>query len=93
MVDAACPGDWPAERLVEIGERTWNLERQFNLAAGLTAKDDTLPKRLTKDLKAASGPAEGRVSELDVMLPQYYEARGWTKDGVPTDETRKRLGL
>ncbi len=49
QIDAACEGDWPAARLLEIGERIWNLERRFNLAAGLTAADDTLPKRMLED--------------------------------------------
>ncbi len=92
QIDAACEGDWTAERLTEIGERVWNLERQFNLAAGLTAADDSLPKRLL-EVPAPSGTAEGKVNELGKMLPEYYEARGWTPEGVPTDETLARLDL
>ena len=91
-IDSACEGDWTVDRLLETGERVWNLERQFNLAAGLTSKDDTLPERLLKD-PAPSGTAKGRVNELDVMLPEYYSLRGWSKDGVPTKETLERLGL
>jgi aldehyde:ferredoxin oxidoreductase len=93
QIDAACEGDWSADRCLEVGERIWTMERDFNLAAGLTGKDDTLPKRLIKDMAASSGPAKGKVNELGKMLPQYYEIRGWTEDGVPTDETRSRLGL
>ncbi len=92
QIDAACEGDWTVERLVETGERIWNLERRFNLAAGLTAKDDALPKRLL-EVPAPSGTAKGKVSELDRMLPEYYAERGWTADGVPTEETLARLGL
>jgi aldehyde:ferredoxin oxidoreductase len=92
QIDAACEGDWTEERLLESGERTWNLERQFNLAAGLTSADDTLPKRLL-EVPAPGGTAKGKVCELDVMLPEYYKLRGWTKDGVPTKETLARLGL
>ncbi len=92
QIDAACEGRWTVERLLETGERIWNLERQYNLAAGFTAADDSLPKRLL-EVPAPSGTAEGRVSELDVMLPEYYEARGWTKAGVPTEKTLERLGL
>jgi aldehyde:ferredoxin oxidoreductase len=69
------------------------MEREFNLAAGLTAMDDTLPKRLLKDIAAKTGPAKGRVNDLGQMLPEYYQLRGWTPEGVPTDETRMRLGL
>jgi aldehyde:ferredoxin oxidoreductase len=93
QIDAACEGDWSADRCLEVGERIWTMERDFNLAAGLTGKDDTLPKRLLKDMAASSGPAKGKVNELGKMLPQYYEIRGWTEDGVPTDDTRSRLGL
>jgi aldehyde:ferredoxin oxidoreductase len=89
---AACEGDWSMENLAVVGERIWNLERQFNNAAGFTAKDDSLPPRLTTE-PAKSGPAKGLVNGLDKMLPEYYELRGWSKDGVPTKETLERLGL
>ena len=92
QIDAACEGEWTVERLATLGERVWNLERQFNLAAGLTAADDTLPKRLL-EVPAPSGTAKGKVNELDRMLPEYYEVRGWSKEGVPTAETLARLGL
>jgi aldehyde:ferredoxin oxidoreductase len=92
QIDAACEGDWPLERLIETGERIWTLERLFNLKAGLTAADDTLPKRLLEE-PAPSGTAKGKVSELGKMLPEYYAYRGWTPEGVPTTETLARLGL
>jgi aldehyde:ferredoxin oxidoreductase len=92
QIDAACEGDWPATRLLEIGERVWNLERLFNLRAGLTAADDTLPKRLLEE-PAPGGTAKGKVAQLDVMLPEYYQLRGWTPEGVPSNETLDRLKL
>ncbi len=92
QVDGACEGEWTAERMAEMGERIWNMERDFNLKAGITAADDTLPKRLLTE-PANVGPAEGRVADLPVMLAEYYEIRGWSADGVPTSETRQRLGL
>ena len=92
QMDAACDGDWDVDRLAEAGERIWNLERDYNLKAGLTGADDTLPKRLLKDA-AKTGPAEGKVCGLDQMLPEYYEARGWTADGQVTDEVRQKFSL
>lgn len=92
QIDAACEGDWSVEKLLEVGERVWNLERKFNLDAGFTGKDDTLPKRLLKDA-AKTGPAKGKVNELGKMLPEYYSLRGWTPDGEPTNETLSRLVL
>jgi aldehyde:ferredoxin oxidoreductase len=92
QVDAACEGKWTAATLAEVGERVWNLERKFNLAAGFTARDDTLPKRLLTEA-AKTGPAKGLTNQLDKMLPEYYQVRGWTKDGVPSNETLKRLAI
>jgi len=92
QIDAACEGDWTAERLAEVGERVWTLERMYNIQAGFTAADDTLPARLLKDA-AKTGPAEGKVNGLGAMLPEYYETRGWTPDGVPSNETLERIAL
>ncbi len=92
QVDTACEGGWSMEKLAELGERIWNMERLFNNAAGLTAKDDDLPKRL-KTEAAASGPTKGLVSGVEKMMPEYYKARGWDAKGVPTKETLARLGL
>ena len=92
QINAACEGDWTAEKLLEVGERVWNLERQYNCAAGFTGADDNLPERLLKDA-AKTGPAEGLTNGLDKMLPEYYEVRGWTDEGVPSNETVERLAL
>ena len=92
QIDAACEGNWTTEKLLEVGERIWNMERLFNNQAGFTAADDKLPERLVKDA-AKTGPAKGLVSGLAKMLPEYYTLRGWTPDGVPTNETLGRLAL
>ncbi len=92
QIDAACEGGWTSQSMLEAGERIWNLERKFNLDAGLTAADDTLPKRLLKEA-AKTGPAKGMVNRLGEMLPQYYAARGWDTAGVPTTETLTRLAV
>ncbi|MDX2259258.1 MAG: aldehyde ferredoxin oxidoreductase family protein, partial [Hyphomicrobiaceae bacterium] len=74
QVDAACDGTWTPERLLETGERIWNMERIFNNRAGFTAADDTLPPRLLKEA-AQTGPAKGLVNGLAKMLPEYYQLR------------------
>ena len=76
------------EGLALIGERIWNLERLFNLKAGLTMKDDTLPPRITKEPRV-----KNRVVPFDKLLPEYYEWRGWDKKGLPTREKLQELGL
>ena len=92
QIDAACEGDWSVEGCLEAGERIWNMERIFNQAAGFTADDDKLPKRMLKEA-IKSGPTKGQVSRLGEMLPKYYEIRGWSPKGEVTAETRKRLSL
>jgi aldehyde:ferredoxin oxidoreductase len=89
---AACTSEYTVEELGKIGERVWNMEREFNNRAGFTNKDDNLPKRLLTE-PAKTGPAKGLVNGLDKMLPEYYKVRGWDKEGRPTKETKERLGL
>lgn len=80
------------EEILKAGERIWNLERMFNIKAGFTAADDTLPPRLLKE-PLQSGPAKGKVVDLEKMLPEYYEVRGWGADGVPTAEKLQDLSI
>lgn len=63
----------------------------FNLEAGITPDQDTLPKRLLED-PVTDGPSKGEVTKLDIMLPEYYMVRGWDK-GIPTQEKLTELGL
>lgn len=92
QVAAACGEEFTLENLSLIGERIWNMERDFNNRAGFTSKDDSLPKRLLTE-PAKTGPAKGLVSKLPEMLPLYYTARGWDTDGQVTAATKSRLGL
>ena len=92
QLQAAIGEQFTTEELEKVGERIWNLEREFNNAAGFTAKDDSLPKRLLTE-PAKTGPAKGKVSMLAQMLPKYYEVRGWDPEGRPTAATKTRLGL
>mgnify|MGYP002640339488 FL=1 len=92
QIDAACEGDWSVERCLEVGERIWNLERQFNNDAGFTSNDDKLPKRMLEQA-IVGGPTDGQVNRLGEMLPKYYEIRGWSDIGEITAETKARLSL
>jgi aldehyde:ferredoxin oxidoreductase len=92
QLQAACNEEFTTEELEKIGERIWNMEREFNNAAGFTAKDDSLPKRLLTEA-AKTGASKGMVSKLPEMLPKYYAARGWDTEGRPTAETKARLSL
>lgn len=89
---AATGLDFNEEVLMNLGDRIYNLERVFNLKAGIDPSQDTLPKRLLNE-GIAEGPLKGEVARLDEMLPAYYQERGWGADGIPTDEKLQALGL
>jgi len=86
----AVGSDETDEEILLKGERIWNLEKRFNIAAGV--EKDTLPPRLLRE-KLPSGPAKGRVAELYTMLEEYYTLRGWDKEGVPTQDKLSQLGI
>lgn len=93
QLNAACGLDWTKEDYLRAGERIWNVERLFNVAAGLTPEEDTLPKRML-EVPVPDGPAKGRTADaLLGMIPVYYEKRGWSRKGVPTKEKLAELGL
>ena len=85
-----------AEELKRAGERLSNLARLANIREGLSRKDDHLPiKVMTAPIpdETVSKGSYITQEELDFMLDDYYIHRGWTKDGVPTLEKIKELGL
>jgi aldehyde:ferredoxin oxidoreductase len=92
MINTATGRDYTLESLLAAGDRIWNIERMFNLEAGLSAVDDTLPPRILSE-PVPEGPMAGNVCRLGDMLPEYYELRGWSSDGVPSAEKLAQLGL
>ena len=85
--------DMPVERLKRIGERIYNLQRCYNAWHGITRADDRLPRRFS-DEPSPSGNAEGQVIDLEPMLDEYYQLRGWDPHtGWPTGTKLRELGL
>ncbi len=71
-----------ADDVLKTGERIYNLERYYNNLAGLGEGSDYLPKRFTEEPSTMPG-SKGHVCELDKMLAEYYEKRGWQNGVVP----------
>ena len=92
MLEHATGGGYTLDECLKIGERVWNLERLFNLKAGISGKDDTLPPRILHE-GIPEGPAKGMVGKLPEMLPQYYKLRGWDPAGVPSKTKLRELAL
>jgi len=85
-----------AEDMRQAGERINNVARLFNIREGLGRKDDTLPYKVMHLPVPDEGPSKGAYvtqKELDFLLDDYYETRGWTKEGKPTKEKLKELGM
>ena len=84
------------EELSVAGERINTLAKLINVREGLSRKDDTLPWKVMNQPIPDDGPAKGAVvtqDELDLMLDDYYQARGWNVEGVPTKAKLQELGL
>ena len=80
------------EELTRAGERILNAERLFMVRAGFDRRQDTLPLRLLQEPQT-EGPSANRVVELEGMLDEYYQCRGWTPQGIPTNAKLEELGL
>lgn len=84
------------EELKQSGERINIIGRLINVREGLGRKDDTLPWKVMNMPIPDDGPVKGAFvsqEELDLLLNDYYEARGWTLQGVPKTEKLKELGM
>ena len=86
MLSAVCGLTYTSEDLLRAGERIWNVERLFNLRAGFSRADDTLPDRFFGDYGIV------RV-EFEDALGEYYRFRGWDSEGVPSERKLRALGL
>jgi aldehyde:ferredoxin oxidoreductase len=84
------------EELNITGERINTLAKLINVREGKSRKDDTLPWKVINQPIIDEGPVKGSVvtqEELDLMLDDYYQARGWNVEGIPTKTKLKELGL
>jgi aldehyde:ferredoxin oxidoreductase len=84
------------EELKKSGERINTIARLINIREGLSRKDDTLPWKVMNMPIPDEGPAKGAFvsqGELDLLLDDYYESRGWTLEGVPTPAKLKELSM
>jgi aldehyde:ferredoxin oxidoreductase len=91
MINHATGSDYTPDSLLEAAERVYNLERLFLTKAGFTRTDDNLAQRMSEPMPA--GPIRGETFELDRLLDDYYAARGWDANGIPTPQHLEKLGI
>jgi len=95
LVTAVTGFNFSISSLLTVGERVYNVQRAFNVREGFTRKDDDLPERVFSD-PIPKGKSKGCVlnrEEFEKMLDEYYAARGWSINGVPTKAKLTALDL
>lgn len=97
MIRYATGIEFTKEELMEVGERNYTLERLFNVMNGYSRKDDYPPRRYFEEPTPRGLPfMRGRKldrQKYDEMLDEYYRQHGWDSNGIPQEETLKRLGI
>lgn len=91
MVNHVTGFDYTLEDVLNVGRRVWYLKRGLTNFFGARAKDDRLPKRLMTPME--TGPSEGSVPDMDLMLKEFYNLRGLDKEGIPKKDVLMDLGL
>ncbi len=83
--------DYDLDEIMGCGERIWMLQRGLNNLMGVTAADDRMPKRILTP--HTDGGAAGSVPNVELMLKDYYKARGLDANSRPLKEKLDKLGL
>jgi aldehyde:ferredoxin oxidoreductase len=87
--------EFSKDKMREIAERIYTLERAFIVREGITRKDDVLVGRFMDD-PIHGGPNDGlRFSrdKWEAMLDEYYNLAGWNSNGIPTRTKLESVGL
>ena len=95
LLSLATGKNYNLDNLFAAAEKVHLLERAFEVQRGVRRENDTLPKRMF-ETSVPGGPFKGQrlnKAKFDKMVSDYYAVCGWDEDGVPKQETFKKLGL
>lgn len=87
--------DFTTAEAMRVGERVATMDRAFNMREGLTAADDTLPKRFFGGTPRGALQDKGLdPAEFGEAVHTFYRLMGWDSDtGLPTAEKLGDLGI
>jgi len=91
MVNHVTGFDYSIQEVMSLGMRIWYLKRGLSNLFGARAEHDRLPQRLLTPLQ--TGPSQGSVPDMDLMLKEFYELRELNPNGVPTRKILEELNL
>jgi len=92
MLMAATGTGYAPFQFLAIGERIFNLQRLFNLKAGIKLEDERLPDRFYKE-PLPDGPNKGTILNLEKTMEEYLHLRGWDENRIPYYGKLKGLGI
>jgi aldehyde:ferredoxin oxidoreductase len=84
--------DMDKEKLMELGDRTYNWKRAFNIQCGISRTDDQISPKLLGGLRQEGSLEEKRIF-FEGMLKDYYRERGWDEKGIPSSEILQKYGI
>ncbi len=76
---------------LKFGERTFTIERMFNMREGFSSVDDILPGRIMEELVINQDVKF--KDKLTSMTDEYYQIRRYDRQGKPSKKLLQRLGL
>ncbi|MEM3522717.1 MAG: aldehyde ferredoxin oxidoreductase C-terminal domain-containing protein, partial [Candidatus Bathyarchaeia archaeon] len=80
------------EEFLKIGERSFNLKRLINFNQGIKAYEDKLPEILLNTPRIVQGEKKF-IENFDLLIKEFYKARGWNENGFPKKEKLEELNL
>ncbi len=95
MLNTATGFSYTPKSYLTTGERIWNITRLFNTREGMTAFNDVLPARFYQE-EAPEGDPKGQkinLEDFERVKAEYYQLRGWDREGIPTKDKLEALGL
>ena len=95
LINATTGWDFDYDAVDLIGVRAHTIKKAFNIREGWTRADDHLPYRWHHE-PLKEGASAGYVvteEELEYMKDLYYEAKGWTKEGLIPKAKLIELGM
>jgi aldehyde:ferredoxin oxidoreductase len=86
MLQLVTGWDVTPEELRETAARIVDAKKRFNIRAGWTPAEDTLPERILREALPEDARSRLSAERLEMLVQAYNRARGWTAEGYVLKE-------